>query len=129
MPTGGGPAAAPAEPASLGRRTAALMIDWILCLLVSRLFVSSVSGGWAPLGVLIVEYTFFVGLFAQTPGMKLARIRCVSVTTGTAPGIPRTLLRSALLALFIPILFMDDRRRGLHDRAAGTIVTGLATEG
>jgi uncharacterized RDD family membrane protein YckC len=129
VPTGGRPAEAPAEPAGLGRRFAALMTDWILCLLVSRLFVSSVSGGWAPLVVLIVEYTFFVGLFAQTPGMKLTRIRCVSVTTGTAPGIPRTLLRSVLLALFIPILFMDDRRRGLHDRAAGTIVTGPATEG
>ncbi|GIH18757.1 RDD family protein [Rugosimonospora africana] len=111
------------EPAGLGRRFAALMIDWILCLLVSRLFVGSVSQAWAPLVVLIVEYTFFVGLFAQTPGMKLTRIRCESVTTGGAPGIPRTLLRSVLLALLIPILFMDERRRGLHDRAAGTIVT------
>jgi uncharacterized RDD family membrane protein YckC len=123
-PPDAGPAGAVAEPAGLGRRFVALMIDWILCLLVSRLFVGSVSEGWAPLVVLVVEYTLFVGLFAQTPGMKLARVRCESVATGGAPGIPRTLLRSVLLALFIPALIMDGQRRGLHDRVAGTIVTG-----
>ncbi|WP_425570857.1 RDD family protein [Rugosimonospora acidiphila] len=129
-PSGGsGPARAIGEPANLGRRFIALMIDWILCLLVSRLFVGSVSEGWAPLVVLIVEYTFFIGLFAQTPGMKLTGVRCVSVFTGGAPGIPRTLLRALLLSIVIPCLIMDDQRRGLHDRAAGTIVTGTPATG
>jgi uncharacterized RDD family membrane protein YckC len=100
------------------------MIDWLLCLLVSRIFVSSFSEGWTPLGVLIIEYGFFLGLFAQTPGMRLTRIRCVSVTTGGPAGILRALLRAVLLALVIPALIMDDRHRGLHDRVAGTIVTG-----
>ena len=111
-------------PAALGRRFAALMVDWIMCLLVSRLFVSTFSEGWTPLVVLIVEYAFFVGLFGQTPGMWLVRIRCVSAVTGGPVGIPRALLRAALLALVIPALIMDGDRRGLHDRAAGTIVTG-----
>jgi uncharacterized RDD family membrane protein YckC len=100
------------------------MIDWILCLLISRLFAQPFSDGWAPIAVLIVEYGFFVGLFAQTPGMKLTSIRCVRVGTGGAPGIPLALLRGVLLALVIPGLVMDGQRRGLHDRAAGTIMTG-----
>jgi len=99
------------------------MVDWILCVLIAQIFADPLRDGWSPVGVLIVEYAFFLGLFAQTPGMWIFRIRCVSVTTGRSAGIPRALLRGLLLALVVPALFMDNRRRGLHDRAAGTIIT------
>jgi uncharacterized RDD family membrane protein YckC len=115
-------------PASLSRRFVALLADWVLCLLVSRLFANPVTEGWAPVGVLVVEYTFFIGLFGQTPGMRLGRLRCVGVGTGRPVGIPRALLRAVLLALVVPALVMDGRRRGLHDRAAGTIVLGPPTD-
>jgi uncharacterized RDD family membrane protein YckC len=100
------------------------MVDWILCLLISGLFAGSKDQSWAPLGVLVVEYTFFLGFFAQTPGMKLTKVRCVSVITGRAPGVPRALLRALLLLPVVPALIMDGDRRGLHDRAAGTIIIG-----
>ena len=48
----------------------------------------------------------------------------VSVVSGQGRGIPRALLRGFLLALVIPALIMDRERRGLHDRAAGSIVVG-----
>jgi hypothetical protein len=35
------------------------------------------------------------------------------------------LLRGILLALVIPAVIMDDLRRGLHDRAAGSIVVAV----
>jgi uncharacterized RDD family membrane protein YckC len=111
-------------PASLGRRFGALLVDWLLCLLVARLFADPVTEGWAPVGVLVVEYTFFVGFFGQTPGMRLLRLRCLGVGTGRPVGPVRALLRAVLLALVIPALVMDNQRRGWHDRAAGTIVTG-----
>jgi uncharacterized RDD family membrane protein YckC len=75
--------------------------------------------------VLIVEYGFFLGLFGQTPGMWVTRIRCVGFVHGRPVGIPRALLRGVLLALVVPALIMDGDRRGLHDRAAGTVVVSL----
>ena len=113
------------EPAGLGRRFAALMIDWLLSLLAATTFADPRADGWAAPAVLIGLYAVFVGLFGQTPGMAVARLRCVSVVDGGAIGVPRALLRGILLALVIPAVIMDDLRRGLHDRAAGSIVLAV----
>jgi RDD family len=112
----------PGQPAELGRRFGALVVDWILCVLASGLFARPLTQGWAPLLVLIAEYGFFLGLFGVTPGMFVARIRCVRVSDGGPLGIPRALLRGVLLALIVPALIMDENRRGLHDKAANSIV-------
>ncbi|MFI7437556.1 RDD family protein [Micromonospora haikouensis] len=117
------PAADPAfAPPTLGRRFGALVIDWVLCLLVSNFFADPVRDGWAPVAVLIVEYGFFLGLFAQTPGMYVTRIRCLSWTDGGRIGLARALLRGLLLALVVPALIMDEHRRGLHDRLTGSVI-------
>ncbi|MFF0655563.1 RDD family protein [Micromonospora tulbaghiae] len=118
------PATDPAfTPPSLGRRFGALIIDWVLCLMVARAFSDPVRDGWPPVLVLILEYGFFIGLFAQTPGMYLTRLRCVSWADGGRIGLLRGLLRGFLLALVVPALLMDEHRRGLHDRLAGSVVT------
>ncbi|WP_371688618.1 RDD family protein [Micromonospora sp. KC207] len=117
------PVADPAfAPPTLGRRFGALVIDWVLCLLVSNFFADPVRDGWAPVVVLIVEYGFFLGLFAQTPGMYVTRIRCLSWADGGRIGLARALLRGLLLALVVPALIMDEHRRGLHDRLTGSVV-------
>ena len=83
----------------------------------------AVTDAWLPVALLIAVYGFFVGLFGLTPGMRLLRIRCVSVSpTAARSACPRALLRGVLLALLVPALIMDADRRGLHDRAAGSIV-------
>lgn len=105
--------------ASLKRRFGALLIDWLLCLLVARLF-GRLNDPLIPSLVLIFEYAFFVGLFGQTPGMRLTRIACVSLADGRPIGIPRALVRGFLLALLVPALVMDRDQRGLHDRAVGS---------
>jgi uncharacterized RDD family membrane protein YckC len=79
--------------------------------------------------VLILLYGLGVGLVAQTLGMWVMRIRCVRVTDGRPVGVPHALLRAVLLALVVPALLMDERRRGLHDRAAGTIVVSVTSTG
>ncbi|MEU5940370.1 RDD family protein [Micromonospora sp. NPDC047548] len=106
----------------MGRRFGALLIDWLLCLLVARGFADPVRDGWAPVLVLILEYGFFLGLFAQTPGMFITRIRCVDWADGGRIGLVRALLRGLLLALVVPALIMDGRRRGLHDRLTGSVI-------
>lgn len=70
--------------------------------------------GWAPVLVLIVEYALFIGVFGQTPGMRLARFTCLDAQTDQPVGILRAALRGLLLALVIPALL------GWHDRLAGT---------
>ncbi|SCF00893.1 RDD family protein [Micromonospora purpureochromogenes] len=117
------PAADPSfTPPSLGRRFGALVIDWVLCLLVARGFADPVSDGWAAPLVLILEYGFFLGLFAQTPGMYITRVRCVGWADGGRIGLLRALLRGLLLALLVPALIMDEHRRGLHDRLTGSVI-------
>src|SRR5262249_57385510 len=96
---GGGPG--PTERVRRRRRFVALFIDGVLCLLVTGLFGSPTRQGWLPPLVLIVEYAFFIGLFAQTPGMFVRRLRCVSVTDGGRIGVPRAALRGFLLCLVI----------------------------
>ena len=72
--------------------------------------------------VFVLVHAFFVGLFGRTPGMAPARIRCVSTADGGAIGLPRALLRALLLALVIPAMVFDREGRGLHDRAAGSVM-------
>jgi uncharacterized RDD family membrane protein YckC len=107
---------------TLARRFGALLIDWILCVLVSSTFARPMVDGWAPVVVLIAEYAFFIGLFGQTPGMRLARFTCLDAQTERPVGIPRAFLRGVLLALVIPALL------GWHDRLAGTALRARTAE-
>lgn len=111
------------ETAGFGRRFGGLLIDWALCTLVASLFVADLRANpWPQLGVFVLVHAFFVGLFGQTPGMWAARIRCLSITDGGAIGIPRAIVRAILLALVIPAVISDGDGRGLHDRAARSIM-------
>src|SRR4051794_25825214 len=110
------------EVASFARRFVALLIDWALCTLVAGLITDLRTDPWPQLGVFVLVHAFFVGLFGQTVGMAVARIRCVSVADGRAIGLPRALLRAVLLALVIPAVINDGDGRGLHDRAVGSAV-------
>ena len=108
-------------PASLARRFGGLLVDWVLCVFASALLADPRHNGWAAPLVLLLENTVFIGLFAQTPGMRITRIRCVAQEDGGRIGLPRAALRSVLLCLLVPALIMKDQR-GLHDRAAGSVV-------
>ena len=119
------PSTAPAglEPAGLGARLAALLIDWALCLLIGSFYASPFQVAWPPVLVLVLANTFFLGLFGQTPGMRLMRIRCASYPDGGVVGLGRGLIRAVLLGLFVPAMILNSEGRGVHDRAAGSIVT------
>jgi len=81
---------------------------------------------------------YFVGFWSttgQTPGARLFRFTVRTAALGPL-SLRRALIRFAglmlaavpLLAGFLLIL-VDDRRRGLHDRLAGTVVVEAATDG
>jgi uncharacterized RDD family membrane protein YckC len=113
----------PGTPATFGRRLAALAVDWALSFLVAQLITQDAPppGLWIS-AVFFFEYTFFTGLFGQTPGMRLLGLACVRVEDGRPLGIPRAAVRAFLLNLVIPAVVFDKDGRGLHDRVARSVV-------
>jgi uncharacterized RDD family membrane protein YckC len=142
------PALAPPQPyVGLVTRALAFTVDAALVNLAAVLAgvgvalvlaVVPVSEGSEPILVgigggayLLWSATWFVAFWSttgQTPGSRVLQIRvCDRIGATVSPA--RALLRFGALLLaalplfagFLPVLF-DDRRRGLHDLIAGTIV-------
>lgn len=101
---------------------AAFVVDALLCALVAGLFTyPDPPGGWSTL-VFLVAYTAFIGLFGESPGMRLLKIHCEGVADGRPIGLGRALLRTVLIILLVPaLLIMSDGRRW-HDKVAGSTV-------
>ncbi len=121
------PEKGPGALALMGRRLAALTIDWLiaygLAALAQRWGLFSVHALstavlviWFALGLLAVR------LFSFTPGQLALRLQVVSVDGRVPVGIGRLAVRGLLLAMVIPALFTDWDGRGLHDRLSGTAV-------
>lgn len=82
-------------------------------------------------GLLLLAGVYFVTFWSgagQTPGMRLLRLRLLG-PRGRPPSLGRAVVRGAgtviaiipFFAGYLPVLF-DDRRRGLPDLLAGTVV-------
>lgn len=120
------PATGRGAAAGFGRRLAALTVDWLLGYLIAGLFagpdaLGSPNFSWTVMGVWFVLTAVAVAAFGITPGMAVLGIR-VAALRANLVGVPRALLRTALLALVLPALVRDADGRGWHDRAASTIV-------
>ncbi|WP_226337072.1 RDD family protein [Arthrobacter sp. UM1] len=111
--------------ASFGRRAAGLIIDWVACLAISALFFH--GNQIATLLVFWAEQTLLVGLLGTSLGHRIVGVRVeplegAPTALARAPFLVRSLVRSTMLALFIPALVMNTDLRGLNDQAAGTVV-------
>lgn len=104
----------------------ALVIDWFVSLGVTLLVFREVSYGssassFATLAVFAGEVIVFTWLLMGSFGQLLVRLRVVRVDGGRL-GLGRIILRTVLLCLVVPAVIWDSNGRGLHDRAAGSIV-------
>jgi uncharacterized RDD family membrane protein YckC len=113
--------------AGLGRRLAALTIDWLLGYLVALLFVGVDPLGtpgfsWIVLGVWFLLTAAPVAVFGASVGMTAMGIRVASIDSAVVIGVPRAVLRTALIAVVVPAVIRDDDGRGWHDRSTRTIV-------
>jgi uncharacterized RDD family membrane protein YckC len=123
----------PGSVTGWGRRLLALLIDW----LIAGLIASAITG--TPIWAGGNDYntaqlvTFFAmsavlsGLAGFTLGHRICGLRVIRATsTGPGytaqPGLLAGVIRSLLICLVLPAVVFDRDRRGLHDRAAGTIV-------
>ena len=121
--------------APMGKRLLALIIDWLLCALIA----SSVTGHalfagagdkhyfaaqYATLGLFVLEVYLLTAVSGLTVGKRLLRMRAIS-TDGGAPGFKWAAVRTQLLLFVVPACLTDRDGRGLHDRAANTIVVRM----
>jgi uncharacterized RDD family membrane protein YckC len=121
--------------APMGRRVAALVLDWVLCeLIVAGVTRHSVVSGAADphyfstlywtLLVFGLEVWLLTAISGLTVGKRLLGIRTIR-TNGGRPGFGWALLRTVLLLFVVPPLLADRDLRGLHDRASDTIVVRM----
>lgn len=116
--------------ARFGRRLVGAIIDWAACTLIATaLFhvplpfteIPTGSQRFIPLGLFALEQLVLVGTTGYTLGHRVVGLRVLSLDgRGARPF--QVLVRTALLCVFLPALFWDKDGRGLHDKAAGTLI-------
>jgi uncharacterized RDD family membrane protein YckC len=99
------------------RRLAALCVDWLLCSVIA---LALHSRYWTT-AIFAAEAYLLTALTGFTVGKRLLGIR-VARLDGNPVGFGWAFVRTALLLIVIPALLNDRDQRGLHDRAANTIV-------
>ena len=116
--------------ASLLRRLGALLVDWMLCQVVATGLLGmqwgQVAGAEAflPLLLLFALNVVLVTTLGTTIGHRLLGVRVAALDGigAAAPPPGRSALRALLLCLFVPAIIIDADGRGLHDKAARTVV-------
>ena len=113
------PESGPRSIARLGRRIAAIALDWAASVLISIAFFS-----YDPIATLVifaVEQVVFLSLVSGSPGHLLLGMRVVPAKGGRL-GLWQPFVRTILLCLVIPAVIWDRDQRGLHDRVCDTIL-------
>jgi uncharacterized RDD family membrane protein YckC len=104
--------------AGFGARVAALFIDWALCTIIA---LAALQSRWWTYVIFAVEAYLLTALTGFTVGKRVLGLRVVRLD-GRPVGFAWALVRTILLLLVIPVFAVDRDMRGLHDRAAGTVV-------
>jgi uncharacterized RDD family membrane protein YckC len=128
------PDAGPGSRAPLGRRLVALVVDWTVATLVAVLMFRPSAPGvfelvselpaWAQPALFALMNLLLVSTIGSTIGHRLLglHVRLAGAGATEAVGFARGAVRTLLLCLVIPAVVWDSDGRGLHDRAAGTVI-------
>lgn len=112
----------------MGRRLLAFLVDVLVGGLMGGLVNLDVTQpgpilrSLAANAAFALEVIVLVALSGQSIGMRLLGLRVAGLRPRGVPGFRRALVRTALLMLLVPALIWNRDNRGLHDRAAGTVV-------
>jgi RDD family len=115
------PESGPGSVASLSRRVLALFIDWLLSMAIAYWLTHSQF--WT-IVVFAAEVFLLTALGGITAGKRVMGIRVIR-TDGGPVWFARSLVRTLILLTVVLPLLTDYDRRGIHDRAAGTIVVRI----
>ena len=119
------------EGVTLGRRLAAITIDWLASYAIAFAFFAGggnfgerVSGSRVPTTlILVAEYAILIALTGASFGHRLLRMKVVDFNHGGLPSIRQTLIRTGLMALVITAITYDEDGRGIHERFSQTKLT------
>jgi uncharacterized RDD family membrane protein YckC len=120
------PEEGPGAVAGYGRRLLALVVDWLIALLVAQVLSAALdlspgARGFVTLAIFGALAWLLTAIFGTTPGKRLAGLRVASLD-GEPIGFLGAFERAVLLVLLLPAVLWDRDHRGLHDRAARTVV-------
>jgi uncharacterized membrane protein (DUF485 family) len=109
----------------MGRRLAALMMDWLISYGLAALAMAFGAFSERTLATAVLVIWFLLGLvavrlFSFTPGQLALGLQVASVDGRLPVGIGRLAVRGLLIAMVVPALFTDSDGRGIHDRRTGT---------
>jgi uncharacterized RDD family membrane protein YckC len=123
------PAEGPGSVASVGARVLAFLVDAAVGALMGGLVnavvadPTAVQRSVAVNGAFALQLVVLQGLTGQSIGMRLMGLRVWRLKEASGlPGLLPAAIRTALLLLLVPALISDRDGRGLHDKAAGTVV-------
>jgi uncharacterized RDD family membrane protein YckC len=114
----GVPESGPGSIGRLGRRVGALFVDYGAAYLISGFFA------WDPLAILAIFALIqiaFLPTLQGSPGHRIFGLTLQRVGGGWV-GVWRPIIRTLLLIIVIPAVIWDADQRGLHDKAAGTVL-------
>lgn len=117
------PVVGPRSVGRFGRRVAGIFIDWAPAYFLSWSLFPTANGAdpFVTLAIFAaLQYAFMITLNGSI-GHIATRMRVVPIRGGYL-GFWRPLVRTLLLCLVIPAVIWDVDQRGLHDRAAGTVL-------
>lgn len=128
----GCPEAGPGSVAGFGRRVAALLVDWFGSILIVTLISAGRYGfGAAPedgartqlltLAVFAGEVALLTWLGGASAGQRVVGLTVRRIDGQRVP-LLSAVARTLLICLVIPPVVYDRDGRGLHDRAAASIV-------
>jgi uncharacterized RDD family membrane protein YckC len=112
----------------LGRRMAALMVDWLACYFI----IAASAGGigamgtnrsWSVLTLFFLEILILSALQGASLGHRIFGIKIVRFIDGGAISPLQALIRSALLVTVIFAITFDENGRGMHERFSQTVLT------
>lgn len=113
-----------------GRRIAALVIDYAAATILATAFFGydqfalPAEAGltmFAPMMVFALLQIVFIPTLGGSPGHRIVGLR-VMRADGAWAGLWRPIVRTLLLVIVVPAVIWDQDQRGLHDKAAGTIL-------
>ena len=115
-------------PATLGRRFAALFIDWwVISFWVMALLVPNSSRATLPVQIAIFSFEVIVmtHLTGGSIGQLPLKLRILDAETGNRPTLMQIIIRTGLILFVLPAIFVKDGR-GYHVVIARTQIVKIA---
>lgn len=115
------------ERVTLGRRVAAITLDWLACYAI----IAALSGGIGQMGpnrslsilaLFFAEVSLLTALQGASLGQKILRMKVVRFSDGGAITPLRALVRTIFLVLVVTAVTYDENGRGIHERISGSIL-------